>query len=1087
MTRPGRIPLTVLFVYLVSSKAFAQTPAQSVPAKADYAKEAAVAELLSWKVRFENDGTSVQELTQRMRIQSDAGVQRFGLLTFTYQGATQAVEFDYVKVRKPDGSVVLTPPDNVQDLDAGITREAPFYSDLREKHVAVKGLSVGDTVEYAVRWRATKSLAPGQFWYDYNFEHNGIVLDEQLQVSFPQGRAVKVKSPSISPTIRDESGRRIYAWKSSNLEDHSKVDEGKKAIDANLGHLPQPEVQISSFQSWDEVGKWYWGLQAERIQPTADIRAKAAELTKDAKDPSASLRNIYDFVSTKFRYIGVAFGIGRFQPHSADDVLGNQYGDCKDKHTLLASLLQAAGGTAYPALISSSHTLDPDVPSPSQFDHVISAVPLGNTFQWLDTTTEVGPFGYLALPLRGKQALVMPGDRPAMLVTTPADLPFPSFIKFSADGKLGEDGTLDSKMEYSSHGDDEVLLRAVFRRIPQPQWKDLVQKISYGLGFGGTVSDVSAGSPEDTRTPIHFSYSYNRKDYSDWAEHRITMPQLPLALPEVKEDDAHAKDPIWLGPMLQFQADAKVELPKGYTPEMPSDVVLIRDFAEYRSLYKLGHGVLASHRELEIKQSFVPDSAREDYKKFVKNLDDDAGHFIVLTSTSTGVFPAAAKNQADASLLAAIRGLPASENTEARNLERDSYDDMGRTDMAAAIDKLKGAVAADPKFTRAWITLGGIYFTTMRIDEGVDAFHHAIESDPKQLVSYRTLALTLTSIHRDDAAIETWRDLLRVAPDDHDGHDNLGRLLIAKKRYADAVPVLESEVRLNPSDLGPMSRLSSAYLRSGQPDEGYKMLLSVMKLDSSPAVLNNAAYELADANAKLPEALDLAERAVREEEESSGKIHLENLTVGDLHSAERLASYWDTLGWAQFRLGQAVAAEKYLRASWTLSQQPTAADHLGQLYEQRQRRQDAIHMYRLAIRASSAVGGTADPAELQAHLARLVPVSNLSTGFDLHRGDSTGDELSQMRSVKLARIVTEQSSADFFLLLGPGAKVEETRFVTGSEKLKAADKFIRAGTFPASFPEGSKAHLIRRGILSCSSFTGCTMVLYTPDAVTTLN
>ncbi len=52
--------------------------------------------------------------------------------------------------------------------------------------------------------------------------------------------------------------------------------------------------------------------------------------------------------------IGIAFGIGRYQPHAADDVLTNNYGDCKDKQTLLASLLQASGITLYPALVNSS-------------------------------------------------------------------------------------------------------------------------------------------------------------------------------------------------------------------------------------------------------------------------------------------------------------------------------------------------------------------------------------------------------------------------------------------------------------------------------------------------------------------------------------------------------------------------------------------------------------------------------------------------------------------------------------------------------------------------------------------------------------
>ena len=71
-----------------------------------------------------------------------------GLLTFPFQSATETVGIDYVRVHKPDGSIQITPPENVQDLDAEITRSAPFYSDLREKHVAVKGLGKGDILEY---------------------------------------------------------------------------------------------------------------------------------------------------------------------------------------------------------------------------------------------------------------------------------------------------------------------------------------------------------------------------------------------------------------------------------------------------------------------------------------------------------------------------------------------------------------------------------------------------------------------------------------------------------------------------------------------------------------------------------------------------------------------------------------------------------------------------------------------------------------------------------------------------------------------------------------------------------------------------
>jgi Domain of Unknown Function with PDB structure (DUF3857) len=132
-------------------------------AQAAYSSEAYVIEEDSESVSYETDGTGTREATTKVLVQSGAGVQQFGLLTFPYQKSNETAEIDYVRVRKPDGSIVPTPPDNVQDMPAKITQEAPFYSDLREKQVPVKGLSVGDVVEYQCHWRETKPMVPGQF------------------------------------------------------------------------------------------------------------------------------------------------------------------------------------------------------------------------------------------------------------------------------------------------------------------------------------------------------------------------------------------------------------------------------------------------------------------------------------------------------------------------------------------------------------------------------------------------------------------------------------------------------------------------------------------------------------------------------------------------------------------------------------------------------------------------------------------------------------------------------------------------------------------------------------------------------------
>ncbi len=342
-----------VFLISISITTFAQKQPSKADPGPDYSKEAVVLEQSSDKFKFENDGTYTREMGMRIRIQSDAGVQQLSVVKFAYQSPSQLFAVDYVRVTKPDGTVVVTPPDTFQDMPADITREAPFYTDTHETHVAVKGLGVGDLLEYQAHWQQNKPLIAGQFWLDYNFAHAGIVLQEVVEVSVPRGRAVKLKSSKVKPVTAESGQYEVYTWTSSNLENkddkQEKQEQQETAWQQVRGRLPQPEMELSSFKNWEELGNWYRTLQSDRVKPSAEIQAKAAELTKGLTDENAKIHALYDFVSTKYRYIGIAFGLGRYQPHGAAEVLANQYGDCKDKHTLFASLLNALGIKAYPA------------------------------------------------------------------------------------------------------------------------------------------------------------------------------------------------------------------------------------------------------------------------------------------------------------------------------------------------------------------------------------------------------------------------------------------------------------------------------------------------------------------------------------------------------------------------------------------------------------------------------------------------------------------------------------------------------------------------------------------------------------------
>ena len=666
------------------------TAAAAAPAASpDFSKEAYTIERHLNRISAESDGTGSREVTAEVKMLAEAGVKAFAVLSFTYTSANEVVDIDYVRVRKPDGTVVKTPDYNIQDMPGEVTRTAPLYSDIHEKHIAVKGLGVGDVLEYVVRFRTVKALVPGHFWYEYSFIKNGIAKDEQLEISVPKEKYVKVVSPDFKPEIKEEGPRRVYRWKHANLEVKEKdPNEVPRRIP------PNPDVQVTTFASWEDVGRWYGGLQQDPLEVTAAIQAKAAELIKGHTAEEDKIHAIYNFVSLKYHYVGLDFGIGRYQPHAADDVLDNGYGDCKDKHTLLASLLKAAGIEAWPVLIHSQRKLDPDVPSPAQFNHVITVVPRGGQFLWLDTTPEVAPYGLLLLNLRDKQALMIPTSKPPALETTPQNPPFPEEHEFSTEGKLGPDGTFTGHIEQSYRGDTEVYLRAAFRQVSQSQWKEAVQRFSYGMNFGGDVSNVKMSSPDELDKPFQLSYDYVRKNFGDWENRHVLAPLPPIGLEIVKGSrEKKPSEPVQLGGLGKATYRSRVELPAGYAATAPALCHLSEPYAEYSDDTRIENGVMTTRREMVVKKNEIPLSDWDGYHKFGRAVADDEFNFIPLSRTGA---PVEAKGEDDGD----------ADGGDVDQTFRDGTDAMQRRDFKRAQEIFEKVIARDPNHKLAHFNLG---------------------------------------------------------------------------------------------------------------------------------------------------------------------------------------------------------------------------------------------------------------------------------------------------------------------------------------------------------------------------------------------
>src|SRR5208337_1974281 len=128
-----KLPAMALVIFLAAAGARGQTPsAGGTKTGPDYSKEAFIIEKLRTVATFESDGTSSRTTTSEVRVQSEAGVQNWGVLSAGYSSANERVEIGFVRVRKANGTVVETPADSVQDVTSEIIRVAPMYSDYHE-------------------------------------------------------------------------------------------------------------------------------------------------------------------------------------------------------------------------------------------------------------------------------------------------------------------------------------------------------------------------------------------------------------------------------------------------------------------------------------------------------------------------------------------------------------------------------------------------------------------------------------------------------------------------------------------------------------------------------------------------------------------------------------------------------------------------------------------------------------------------------------------------------------------------------------------------------------------------------------------
>jgi tetratricopeptide (TPR) repeat protein/transglutaminase-like putative cysteine protease len=1088
----------------------AQAPATSQPKSDAYRNEALVFERYDTTYRMHADGTGERDSHVVMRVQSSGAAQKFGVLAFSYASAYETPKIQYVRVHKADGTTVETPTSEAMDMSAEVSRQAPLYSDLKEKHIPVRSLAAGDTLEYEVDTTINRPEVPDQFWGATHFTMPGtlVVLAETLTLEFPADKYVQVWSPNHEPEIKEGNGLRVYKWTVPQLipaprqsgEDGPKPTPPKDPDEDSQGRKI-PSVAWTTFHSWAEVGEWYRGLAYPQSRPTDVIRERANEITAKATTPEGQIRAIYEFVSTQTRYVGIDFGMGRYRPHAAQEVLTNSYGDCKDKDTLLEALLAAKGFSTAPALIGAGIAPVPEVPSPAVFNHVITTVNLPSGQIWLDSTPNGAPYRYLSAIIRDQKTLVVPPSAPASLQSTPEAAPYPFTARFEAVGTLDKDGKMSAKVTAAYRDDDELVMRALARTVAPAERDQAAQYISAATGFGGTTSNTEFRNADDTSKPMIMSYDYSRHPFGDWDSMRI-VPLFPaLEFTALDSKDTAPSDDIDLGAPRTLNAISRIKLPEGYRTNLPDPIHVKTPFATFDKTYHFDNGEIVSERTVVVLKKKVDKGAWKAYQAFTKNISLSGEPWIqllppakpitIVSSDAAGSGKPGPKPDSKSDLVTTVAaessggpgkaGLGSLGVKSPLELMTEMSEKLRVYDWASAREILDAVKAKNPKQTGLWACYGYIAEAADHDDHtAIEDYRKEVEISPDNKLNVSHLADLLSRDNKRDAARKLLQNFFQAHPEDAQMAMYLGNFQTQDKDYQGALKTYEAAAEQSPEDRQLRLQVAETLVRLHRYDEASAAAKSALDGVDDPDILNSAAYTLSEAGRDLNVAEEAARKAIAKLEERSATITTDQVNQGAYSSAYLLIASWDTLGWILFQEEKYEEAKAWLSPAWRASLLAEVGSHLGQTYERLGKKEEAASGFRLAKIAVNKNTPANVVEEIDAGVARL-HAGSASSPIPVVAAAKGAEELQNLRSYKVKRPAGASGWGTFRLEVTTSGVIEAQQ-VSGEQKLSGTIKpALMAMKFSELLPAESKAHLLRSAVVSCSMGNSCDVVLV-PDA-----
>ena len=563
---------------------------------------------------------------------------------------------------KPNGEIVYL--DKADFFEVTDFPEYILYADKKAKVFTFPAVDIGCILEYIYTlgykgpyvppwyFQADEPTYLARFTYDVpkfllfdyhiaalpgnEIERSIVDKDNRRKATFTGRNLPAIKLEPLSPPISDISSWILMSW-------------------ASFYHFFWGEFR-SGQETWYEIGKNYFLVTDTLLQPPASIVSKTAEIIAGCENDEEKAKKICAYVRDNCRYVAVEIEGHRIIPHYPENVLKNQYGDCKDLAGLLISMLRAANIKAYPMVTKtkSAGKFMENFPSLGQINHVMVAIPLKHfedevsmknaiaygkipfsnedDYVVVDPSVPTCPLGRLHSEIQGRRVVLCAGYDSQLMVLpshTFKDNTLSTKISFSYDS-----GDYEGEIHIQIGGEDAMRTRHGFLYSSKSEIKDFMQKYIGGFPLKIALDTFEVLGTKDLDSNLMITMRFKKFSPLQTGKNQIFVPVMFRAskvFEEIYSCSGRMHDIEFEYPHIHSDI-FRIVVPKNYiAARLPEKEDIRSKWCDYTCVSYLSGDTVVVNRNIALKICSLSTDNFQEIREIAGKILDSSHQIIILT------------------------------------------------------------------------------------------------------------------------------------------------------------------------------------------------------------------------------------------------------------------------------------------------------------------------------------------------------------------------------------------------------------------------------------------------------------------------